>query len=162
MSCDICGEQILGKPMKVIVEGAKVIACRQCAKLGKPYYEPPPPRIGPRILPPQRSVQSTRPDPPKTIDDFEVVDDFSARIRRAREKVGLTQQDLAKRVKEKLSLIQKIEAGKITPNMRLCRELEHSLRIILLAPKAEIPLPTTSAATPNVTLGDIVKVKRKE
>jgi putative transcription factor len=92
---------------------------------------------------------------------LEVVEDFSNRIRKAREKIGLTQEDLARRVKEKLSIIQKIESGKITPDMKLCRELEHSLRISLLAPRVEAPISTTLSPSLGLTLGDVVKMKRK-
>ena len=75
--------------------------------------------------------------------------------------MGLTQQDLATRVKERLSIIQKVESGKIAPDMKLCRELEHSLRIVLLTPRVEVPTPTGVVAAPGLTLGDIVRVKQR-
>lgn len=148
--------------MKVIIEGAVVVACPQCARLGKIYVEPRRPRP-----PPQPAVTSylprpARPSSHESIGELEVVEDHAARIRKAREKIGLTQEDLAARVKERLSMIQKIESGKMTPDLRLCRELEHSLRIELLAPRVETPEVTGLTAGPNVTLGDIVKVRRKD
>jgi len=73
-------------------------------------------------------------------------------------KLGISQEDLAKRVKEKLSVIQKIETGKIAPNTRLCRELQHELKIKLLVPRKETPPPKTAAPS-EVTLGDIVRIK---
>lgn len=151
----------MGRPAKVVIEGAIVVACPRCARLGKPYVEPPSQRVRPRTRPAQYSVRPTRSVPRGTLEELEVVEDFSAKIRKAREKTGLTQEDLARRVKEKLSIIQKIESRKITPDMKLCRELEHSLRISLLVPRVEAPISTTLGPSPGLTLGDIVKMKRK-
>ena len=162
MSCDVCGEQTMGRPTKVVIEGAIVVACPRCARLGKPYVAPPSHRMRPRAPLVQYSAKPTRSAPRETLEELEVVEDFSARIRKAREKIGLTQDDLARRIKEKLSIIQKIESGKITPDMKLCRELEHSLRISLLAPRVEMPISTTIGPSPGLTLGDVVKVKRKD
>lgn len=164
MSCDVCGEEIRGRPQRVIIEGAIVVACPQCARLGKIYVEPPRLRLPRPASVVRRPARSSRPASRETIEELEVVEDYSARIRKAREKIGLTQEDLATRVKEKLSIIQKIESSKMTPDMKLCRELEHSLRIELLAPRVEIPASVPATSTPNVplTLGDIIKVKRKD
>jgi len=90
-----------------------------------------------------------------------VVGGFGAKIRDARERMGLTQQDLATRVKERLSIIQKVESEKIVPDMKLSRELEHFLRIALLAPRAEIPTSTEMTTTPSLTLGDIARVRHR-
>lgn len=76
-------------------------------------------------------------------------------------KMGLSQEELAKRVKERLSVMQKIENGKIAPDSRLCRELEHELRIKLLVPRKATPAPKM-AAPAQITLGDIVRVKGKQ
>lgn len=162
MSCDVCGEQTMGRGAKVVIEGATVLACPRCARLGKLYVESPSQRMRSRIGPAQYSVKRIRSVPRETLEELEVVEDFSSRIRKAREKIGLTQEDLARRVKEKLSIIQKIESGKITPDMKLCRELEHSLRISLLALRVETPISTTSGPSASLTLGDIVKMKRKK
>jgi putative transcription factor len=96
---------------------------------------------------------------PKEIDELDLADDYSARVRDRRMKLGLSQEELAKRVKEKLSVIQKIETGKMAPNTRLCRELEHELRVKLLVPRKEAVVPTTTPT--EVTLGDIIRIKGK-
>lgn len=147
--------------MRVIIEGAKVVVCHRCAKLGKPYVEPLPRRAGKRPPAGQYSSRSLRPVFRQDPDEFEVVESFGARIREAREKMGLTQQDLATRVKERLSIIQKTESEKIVPDMRLCRELEHFLRIVLLTPRAEVPMSTKMTAPSSPTLGDIARVKAR-
>jgi len=67
------------------------------------------------------------------------------------------------KVKERLSVIQKIELGKIVPNMRLAKELEHVLRVKLLVLTSEPPVPKPApSATKEITLADVAKIRRKE
>jgi putative transcription factor len=92
------------------------------------------------------------------MEELEVADDYAAIISHKRMKMGISQEDLAKRVKEKLSVIQKIETAKMAPDSRLCRELEHELKVKLLVPRKEAAVPKT-AAPAEVTLGDIIRIK---
>ena len=155
----------MGQAFKVKVEGAKMLVCRSCQGLGKPYQEEPmarpspPPSFAGRVrlsrIPVKRPTEL-----PKEIDELDVAENFAALVRKARMKLGWSQEDLATKVKEKLSVIQKIETGKITPDTQLCRQLQHELRIKLLVPRKETPPPKISAPA-EVTLGDIVKIKGK-
>jgi len=144
-----------------------MLVCAKCQRLGKPYVEETPPRLSSRPMSKVTSRGSVfTPNPrritpalPKEIDELDLVDDYSSRVRDRRMKLELSQEELAKRVKEKLSVIQKIETGKMTPNTKLCRELEHELRVKLLLPRKEAIVPTTTPA--EVTLGDIIRIKGK-
>ncbi len=98
---------------------------------------------------------------PRGMEESDVAEDYSNLVRSHRMKMGLSQEELAKRVKERLTVIQKIETGKIAPDSKLCRELEHELRIKLLVPRKAIPAPKM-AAPAEVTLGDIIRVKEKQ
>jgi putative transcription factor len=68
------------------------------------------------------------------------------------------------KVKERLSVIRKIELGKMVPNMRLAKELEHVLRVKLLVLTSEPPVPKLPAlgATKEVTLADVARIRNKE
>jgi putative transcription factor len=67
------------------------------------------------------------------------------------------------KVKERLSIIQKIELGKMVPDMRLARTLEHVLRIKLLVPRSELPAPkATASGGKEVTLADIAIIHKKD
>ena len=161
MNCDICGREIVGPAFKVEVEGAKMLTCRSCQTLGKPYHEEPvvqrprPTFTGSVRLPrtPVRRVTEL----PKEIEELDVAENFSELVRKGRMKLGWSQEDLARKVNEKLSLIQKVETGKVSPNTRLCRLLQHELKIKLLVPRKETPAPKTPAPA-EVTLGDIAKI----
>ncbi len=177
MNCEICGRQISSQAFRVKVEGAKLLVCGRCQQLGKPYEEERVPSVvrqpkleqglPSRMVLSSRTGQSSRipqrkaADLPKAMTDLDVADDLAKRVQRQRMKLGLSQEDLARRVKEKLSFIQKIETGRMTPNMRLCRELEHALKVKLLVPPKETP-ETKTAAPVGVTFGDLVRIKGRE
>jgi len=165
MNCDICGREIVGQPFRVMVEGAKMLVCRHCQKLGEPYKEAPvPPRsvTAARLVPlPPGVLPRKAPELPREMGEFDLAEDIAERVRKYRAKLGISQDELAKLVKEKLSVIQKIETGKMTPDTKLCRELEHVLRVKLLVPHAEAEALPKTKAPASVTLGDIVRVKEK-
>jgi len=67
------------------------------------------------------------------------------------------------KVKERLSMIQKIELGKMVPNMRLTKELEHVLRIKLLVLTSEPQVPKLAPGVmKEVTLADVARIRNKE
>ena len=102
---------------------------------------------------------------PKGVEDSDLVEDYPLIVKDAREKLHLSQTDLAFRAKEKLTVIQKIELGKIMPTMRLTKELEHILRVKLLAPREELEVstvPVRQTGPRELTLGDIAVVRHKE
>ncbi len=148
----------MGPAFKVKVEGAKMLACRNCQRLGTPYQEDPvlrQPQPGIIRMPPQvRRVSEL----PREMQELDIDENFAAIIRKRRMKLEMTQEDLANRVKQKLSVIQKIENGKIAPDTQLCRVLQHELKIKLLVPRKETPPPKTTPLG-EVTLGDIVKIR---
>jgi putative transcription factor len=94
----------------------------------------------------------------------EIVQDYSIKIRQAREKLGLTHEDLGKKINEKSSVIGKLETGKMTPNNILATKLEHALKIKLLAPITEekvATMQTPRAADREMTLGDLIQINSK-
>ena len=148
-----------------------MLVCDHCQTLGKPYKEDHPvpsrprPTVSPKsnvrspiILPVRRKTAEL----PREIDELDLADDFAERVRKHRTKLGISQDELARRVKQKLSVIQKIETGKITPDSRLCHELEHELKVKLLLPHDDDETESPKAAAPtSVTLGDIIQIKGK-
>ena len=172
LNCDICGRQIEGRPNRIVVEGAKMMTCSACASLGTPYQAPKPiplttPILGPRPMPVfvPRPVPSKPADrrAPREIQELDIADNYPQIIQKARTKHGLSQEDLAMKVKERLTVIRKIELGKMIPNMRLAKELEHVLRVKLLVLTSEPPVPKPApGATREVTLADVARIRKKE
>mgnify|MGYP002332008902 CR=1 FL=1 len=170
MRCEVCGRKIFGTPHRVMIEGAKMTVCNKCAKLGsgtweikpsRPLHKPPSVSKSPF---PRASFQAKSFSPKMTELQIELVEDFSARVRKAREKLGWSHEDLGKKINEKVSVLKKIEAGKMTPDMKLAMKLEHVLKIKLITPLAEPkPHPTYKKTTVHeLTLGDLINFKEEK
>ena len=100
---------------------------------------------------------------PREVRELDLADNYPQIVQKARRKQELSQEDLAMKVKERLSVIQKIELGKIAPDMRLAKALEHVLRIKLLVLTSEPPVPKPApGATKEVTLADVARIRKKE
>lgn len=163
MFCEVCGREIVGKPARSLVEGATLIVCQQCSSLGTqlPNF----PNRSSRPVPAPSHTRAPIERLPKAIEESDLVEEYSTIIKEAREKLGLSQQDLAFKAKEKLTVIQKIEIGKMLPTMRLTKELEHILRVKLLAPREDLEMQVAPRKPPpasGVTLGDVALVRHKE
>ncbi len=164
MQCEVCGRQILGKPYRAIIEGARMIVCSECAKLGSGYWEAKPQRRAKRIakLQPKLSILRKKQRPTVT-EALELVGDFGLRIRRAREGLELSHKDLGRKIGEKVSVLRKIESDKMTPDLMLAEKLEHALKIKLLAPPLEPKAPSVALSRPReITLGEVVRLKKRK
>ncbi len=163
MFCEICGREIVGKPARSLVEGARLIVCQQCSSLGTRLPSLPDRPARPVIAPTHTHAPIEK--LPKAVEESDLIEEYPTAVKEARAKLGLSQQDLAFKAKEKVTVIQKIEIGKMLPTMRLAKELEHILRIRLLVPRDELDIPAPPrrpSPSPGVTLGDVAVVRHKE
>ena len=94
---------------------------------------------------------------------LELVPDFGTRIRQAREAKRLSHEDLGRKINEKISVIRKLEGHKMKPDNKLAGKLEHALKIKLLVPptKKQLPKDLLTTAPKAVTLGDLIKRRKK-
>ncbi len=165
LRCEVCGRKIFGKPFKVIIEGAKLTVCTDCSKHGKIMYgeDPIPQTAIPKAkvpLSPSR-FQIRKTSAPSVDTTQELVHDYTPLIRQAREKLGLSHEDLGKKINERVSLLKKIETGKMTPNNTLAVKLEHTLKIRLIVPAKEEKVPEAKIPkkpSREFTLGDLIKI----
>ena len=166
MQCEMCGETIRGTPKLVRVEGAELQVCMKCEKFGtevqqvrrkdvvRPTATAPRQRQPPPAIPAERRKRD--------LFDYmegEIVDDYAARIRKARMDKGLTTKDLAFQIKEKEHLIKKIENSELMPEEGVRKKLEKILEIRLIdAPVTEAEKKVQGKLTP--TLGDLTIIKK--
>jgi putative transcription factor len=166
MRCEVCGCKIIGKSFNVMIEGARLTVCGECARHGKVCYDEPKPKPvfqKPRARTVTFRVQTKPPSPPVDT-TVELSEDYGTRIRKAREKLGLSHQELGKRLNEKVSLLRKIETGRMTPSDRLATALEHVLKVKLIVPKKEEKIPQAKipkTASRELTLGDLIQLNKK-
>lgn len=174
MQCDVCGREIIGEPKRVIIEGAKMTVCSECAKLGSGFWSPEQPKIGQRVIlkrtakpmvikPTEaRSNGASGSASASPLEEVEVVEGFGSLIKQARERMGLTPEDLGRRIGEKESVVKKVESGKIVPDIRLAVKLEHALKIKLLKKASEPKIEETALMgkpRKEPTLGEIVHLR---
>jgi len=165
VNCEVCGRHIVGKPYRAVIEGAKMVVCGSCVKLGSAYWEERPQRPVKRTAKPLPRISvSGKKQPPALAEALELVDDFGLRVRRAREEMELSHEDLGRKIGEKVSVLRKIESGKMSPDLMLAEKLEHALKIKLLVPPSEPKAPSVALSRPLEvpTLGDVVHLKERK
>ncbi|MCC7557302.1 MAG: TIGR00270 family protein [Methanobacteriaceae archaeon] len=152
MRCEICGKNIIGKPMRTKIEGSVMYACNECAKFGKIQREPAKPR---------KPIGSRRP-PIRKEPSYEVHEDFNRIVREAREKKGWSREDLAEKIYEKVSVINRIESGKMIPDIKLAKKLENSLKISIVEKIEDTQSEEFKASNiRGSTIGDIARIKKR-
>jgi putative transcription factor len=163
----MCGETIRGTPKLVRVEGAELQVCTKCEKFGTEVQQVRrtdlvrPSAAAPR---PGRTPTTVVPADRRKRDLFdymegEIVEDYAARIRKARMDKGLSTKDLAMQIKEREHLIKKIENGELIPEEMVRRKLEKILEIRLIdAPVTEAEKKVQGKITS--TLGDLTIIKK--
>ena len=159
MRCEICGVEIRGKAYKVIVDRSELIVCQRCASRVGSIIEvidlnSSRKKVNKRSF----SYKPVRSRKQKIVE--EIVEDYSERIKEARNKIGITRDVLAAMVGEKVSTIRRIEEGMLQPTLGLAKKLEKVLKIKLIEKyQEEEEYDYYSDTSYDVTLGDIVEFK---
>ncbi|MEM5871423.1 MAG: helix-turn-helix domain-containing protein [Candidatus Aenigmatarchaeota archaeon] len=101
--CEICGKSV-NSTKKAEIDGVILEVCDECAKLGKEVSEPKP------VLIKQTVVKESK---LKEIDEEEkeLVEDFSVKIKKARENLKLTQDEAADKIGISRQIYKRIEGG---------------------------------------------------
>ena len=153
MQCDMCGSE--ERLYKTNIEDTILNVCISCSKFGKIISEI---KSVEKIKP--KKFTAVEPGPEKEIIDM-VVGDFAEKIRTKREKLGLKQEDFAKRISEKESIIHKLEIGEFKPSLELAKKLEKALGISLIEEYEEEHNAATRAESTITTIGDLIKIRKR-
>jgi len=168
-TCEVCGREV-HSVQEVTLEGAKLLTCSRCAKLGQPVRQSQsvqgPMRSGPpahtasegiRTPAPRRELVRSRGAEREIVP----VENFAALVRKAREQRGLSHKEVARLLNERESVIAKLETGKMTPTTNLARRMERLFKLTLLEEAESLDVyPGKSSST--TTFGDIVEVRKKK
>ncbi len=140
----MCGAE--GQVVQAKIEGTMLSVCHKCTRFGqamqpksfsyakKPaYYVPPVSKL--------------------------LAQDYSTKIRRAREAKQLSQAQLANALAEKESMIHKLESGELRPTETLAAKLERFLGIELYKKSEQEPAVNIPKTKPSqgLTIGDLMK-----
>ncbi len=166
VECELCGRQIVGRSYRITIEGAELTVCNSCylkmlsRKMGGATYPlktTPQIRKQAMVRPKSKILRRT----PAFDMEYEIVEDYALKIKKARERLGWSLNILAQKVREKESVLRRIEQGKLTPPMDLAKKLEKILGIKLLEPTIE-EYSLKRVGNKDLTLGDIVVIRKKK
>lgn len=154
ITCDVCGNN--EATAIVLIEGAKIAACRFCARSGKILYrlhseEQGAPAVATRRVAPMESE--------------EIVDGYARIIADAMTRMKLPIAVVAERISEKESYIHSIERGKLKPTLQTARKLEKELGVKLVEKVTDEVVPMSSRNNEGFrapTLGDAIEFQKKE
>ena len=146
MNCEMCGKN-LDKSFKVEVEGVEMQLCDGCSSFG-------------RIIERPKILVKIKKKIVKKEEFYEaIVEDYSNKIKNARELRKLKQKDLANKLAIKESLLHKIESGSMNLNLDIAKKLERFLNIKLIEKQKEEHQKVKTEDT-ILTIGDMLKIKK--
>ena len=144
MNCELCGKQ--RELVLALVENIEMKVCSDCSKFGK-------------VLREIKEIEEEE----KKFEEEEfvegIVDDYSKIIKDKREKMGMKQEELAKKLNIKESIIHKIETGALEPSMETAKKLENFLRIKLIT-EYNVKYKKIGTDDRAMTLGDLIGNKK--
>ena len=152
MQCNMCGkEEIL---YTTLIEGVEINVCKECSKYGEVLRKV-------KAIVSKKKKKKAEEEMPEIETLQLITDDYSEKIRKKREQMGMKQKEFAKLVSEKESVIHKLETGIFEPSMELARKLERILKIRLIDEYKEEHKKSKAELSEGFTLGDMVKFRKK-
>jgi putative transcription factor len=160
MLCEMCGAEVL-RTKFVKIEGAALHVCQKCAKFSSSEMvkvktgEVLLPNVAERLASRDRRMKEK--DILESSGEPELAPDYSDRVKKKRLALGLSHEDLARKVNEKKSIIIKVENCEMRPDDKLIKKLERALMTSLREKLEEQAGEHKAAGTQGMTLGDFIK-----
>jgi putative transcription factor len=148
MECEICGKETK-KIFLTEIEGVVLRACEECSKGGKIL----------NIITKNNKPKIERQMPNYQEEEYELIEDYGKVIEEARKKIGISLEELAKRIGEKESLIRKIEREEIKPSDKIINKLEKFLKVKLREKIDYKPKENKKQLEEKLRIADVVKIK---
>jgi len=162
--CEVCGGTFIGIPVTVDLGSYKLTACPSCARSLRANVK--------RTIEVKEEKKPVREEPVRTVvrrrqpGEVELVEGFGRIVKKAREDLGLTIDQLAKAIGIKASLLRHIEAEEILPSAEIVRNLERVLEISITVRNPEyaeeLEREHVELSHDKPTLGEMIRIKGKE
>ncbi|MBN2065379.1 MAG: TIGR00270 family protein [Candidatus Thermoplasmatota archaeon] len=157
--CELCGRECACRP--ALVDGVRMMLCPGCMRHGQGVRE-----IERPTTDSSSQTLLSRIKRPKVKDvykdmDKELVSDWNERIKRAREKKGISREDLGFKIGERTVTIAKIENGDLRPSDQVVKKLEKELEITLVEEVKDTTPLSYGSHGQGLTLGDFIKTEKK-
>ena len=144
MQCELCGKD--RDLFKTIIEGSEMDVCNGCSGFGNVIKEV--------------KIETPSFNDNKSSKIYYIKKDYFKLIKENREKLGIKQKTLAKKMNIKESLIHKVESKVLEPSMDLAREFERFFNIKLIESYEEKKQIKSEFEAGELTIGDLLKEKR--
>lgn len=145
--CEVCGRKTK-ELFLVDIEGAQMTVCRQCSK-------------GKEVLQTYSEAEKEAPRQyQKEKEHDEVVENYGALIKSARERMGLPAKVLAERINEKESTLIRVEKEQMLPGDTLAKKLEKALGIKLVLKSSTDRQHYSASKQGPITMGDAAVFKK--
>lgn len=161
MLCELCGKTV-PFTKSVIIDGAKLDVCSECAKFGEDYKSPSEGSTGGnKTVIEQRLERRQKRMGTKDVyaqaKSVELVENYGKLIREAREARDMDLEEFSNSINEKKGTIAKIEANKLIPDDKLTKKIEKALEIKLLEAVSLGMMQSAAGGSGKMTLGDFFK-----
>lgn len=155
MQCELCGRECSCRP--AMVDGVKMMLCPGCMRHGKDIKRTNETQTSTAKPTLERIHRPKEKDIYKNM-DRELVTNWSNLIKKAREKKGLSREELGFRIGERTITISKIENGDLRPSDKVAVKLEKELGIVLFEEVKDVSAALSGThSNRGLTLGDFIK-----
>jgi len=155
MQCELCGRVCDCRP--ATVDNVEMMLCPSCMKYGKGMKT----GLGTPAVSQKPILERIK--RPKIKDvykemDKDLVTGWSDLIKNARQKKGLTREQLGFKIGERTVTIAKIENGDLRPSDKMIEKLEKELEISLVEKVSNVSSTLSGRrSSTNLSLGDFIK-----
>lgn len=153
-NCELCGRE--KELVRAEIEGTMLTVCQECGKFGK---------VLGRVKTTEEIKKALAPKKEKIKEEGieeKVVENFEEKIKKARERSGLSQEDFARFLNEKISVVQKWESGGLKPGIERAKEIGRALGMKLVEVVEEEKVELKGVKTGELTLGEAIKIRRRK
>ena len=148
--CEICGKDT--DLNRYRIEGCEMSVCNNCSKFGEKL-------LGQSSATSSFQKKTLQQEKGNESEQF-IGKSAGNKIKNAREKKGLTQEQLAKAIAEKASVIQRIESGHMSPAISTAEKLERFLGIKIVEESEETEIKKQAPdKEKGFTIADLLKKK---
>ena len=161
MQCDLCGKET-DVLYEIVIEGTRLNVCKDCSSFGKVVrVKKVSDKEGLKKEEKSKGLRTKHhEEKPEKI--FVLIPNFGSVIKKKRESIGLKQEQFAKVLSIKESLLHKIETSSFEPPLDLARKLEKLLNIKLVEEVSDEPLSNVKTTKKTLTLGDLMKIRKRK
>jgi putative transcription factor len=158
MQCELCGRECGCRP--AVVDGVKMMLCPSCMKHGESVKIVTEPSVSKQKPILDRIKKPAVKDVYKDMNK-ELVPGWNELIKSARQKKGLSREELGFKIGERTVTIGKLENGDLRPSDKMIGKLEKELGITLIEVVRKVSTDSGGSRSASLTLGDFIKTEDK-